>query len=128
PGFAQTYQTFERTLTLRQRSKSAMQNYGRSITKVAIFFIDCAIGFLSSRRKATELPELQGKQVNNSTAETIPVPKLTWQEVCRQRLKSDPEVCPCCQTGKMKTIEVILPRSPPAAINIRQKALQRCAV
>jgi len=26
PGFAETYQTFERTLTLRQRSKSAMQN------------------------------------------------------------------------------------------------------
>ncbi len=38
PGFATTYQTFERTLTLRQRSKSAMQNYGRSIAKVAIHF------------------------------------------------------------------------------------------
>lgn len=38
PGFAETYQTFERTLTLRQRSKSAMQNYGRSIAKVAIHF------------------------------------------------------------------------------------------
>lgn len=38
PGFAQTYQTFERTLTLRQRSKSAMQNYGRSIAKIAIHF------------------------------------------------------------------------------------------
>jgi len=38
PGFAATYQTFERTLTLRQRSKSAMQNYGRSIAKVAIHF------------------------------------------------------------------------------------------
>ena len=38
PGFAETYQTFERTLTLRQRSKSAMQNYGRSIAKVAFYF------------------------------------------------------------------------------------------
>lgn len=38
PGFATTYQTFERTLTLRQRSKSAMQNYGRSIAKVALHF------------------------------------------------------------------------------------------
>lgn len=38
PGFAETYQTFERTLTLRQRSKSAMQNYGRSIAKVALHF------------------------------------------------------------------------------------------
>jgi integrase/recombinase XerD len=38
PGFAETYQTFERTLTLRQRSKSAMQNYGRAIAKVALHF------------------------------------------------------------------------------------------
>jgi hypothetical protein len=38
PGFATTYQTFERTLTLRRRSKSAMQNYGRSIAKVALSF------------------------------------------------------------------------------------------
>jgi len=38
PGFAETYQTFERTLTLRQRSRSAMQNYGRAIAKVALHF------------------------------------------------------------------------------------------
>ncbi|MBE0638937.1 MAG: hypothetical protein IH598_10490 [Bacteroidales bacterium] len=38
PGFATTYQTFERTLTLRQRSKSAIQNYGLSIAKVALHF------------------------------------------------------------------------------------------
>jgi hypothetical protein len=85
-------------------------------------------GFLSSRRKATELAALQGKEVNNSTAETVPAPKLTWQEVCRQRLKYDPEQCPCCQSGRMKTIETILPRSPPSAINIPQKSIQRCAV
>jgi hypothetical protein len=64
---------------------------------------------------------LQGKEVNSSTSETTPPPKLTWQEVCRQRLKFDPEVCPCCQTGKMKTIETILSRSPPFAIKNFQK-------
>lgn len=38
PGFAETYQTFERTLILRQRSKSSIQNYGRSIAKIALYF------------------------------------------------------------------------------------------
>lgn len=85
-------------------------------------------GFLSSRRKATELPALQGKEVNISTAETTPAPRLTWQEVCRQRLKYDPEQCPCCQSGRMKTIETILPRSPPTAINIPQKLIHKSAV
>lgn len=85
-------------------------------------------GFLSSRRKATELAALQGKEVNISTAETTPAPKLTWQEVCRQRLNYDPELCPCCQSGHMKTIETILPRSPPTAINIPQKSIHKSAV
>jgi len=38
PGFATTYQTFERTLTLRQRSQSATNNYGRSLAKLALHF------------------------------------------------------------------------------------------
>jgi len=46
PGFAKTDQTFERTLILRQRSKSAMQNYGRRIAKVVVFFNICV--FFSS--------------------------------------------------------------------------------
>lgn len=85
-------------------------------------------GFLSSRRKSNELPVLQGKEVNSSTSETTPVPRLTWQEVCRQRLKFDPEVCPCCLKGKMKTIETLLPRSPPTMIKILQEPTQKCAV
>ena len=46
PGFAKTDQTFERTLTLRRRSKSAMQNYGRRIAKIVVFFNICV--FFSS--------------------------------------------------------------------------------
>jgi len=38
PGFNQTYNEFERHLTLQQRSKSAMMNYGRSLAKVALHF------------------------------------------------------------------------------------------
>lgn len=38
PGFAATYQTFERSMTLRQRSKSAITNYARAVAKVALHF------------------------------------------------------------------------------------------
>jgi site-specific recombinase XerD len=38
PGFAATYQTFERSMTLDQRSKSAMTNYARAVAKVALHF------------------------------------------------------------------------------------------
>jgi len=38
PGFAKTYQTFERAQTLGQRSKSTIKNYGRSLAKVALHF------------------------------------------------------------------------------------------
>jgi hypothetical protein len=38
PGFAKTHEAFERNMTLRQRSKSASNNYARSIAKVALHF------------------------------------------------------------------------------------------
>ena len=38
PGFAQTWQKFEQSMTLRQLSKSAITNYGRSVAKVALHF------------------------------------------------------------------------------------------
>ncbi len=85
-------------------------------------------GFLSSRRKSIELPVLQGKEVNSTGLEAKPSPRLSWKEVCRQRLKFDPQACPCCQTGKMKTIATILPRSPPKMIRILHKSTQKLAV
>lgn len=38
PGFAKTYSAFVRTLTVRQRSSSAIENYARSIAKVTLHF------------------------------------------------------------------------------------------
>lgn len=38
PGFGDTYQRFEQQLVLKQRSLSAVRNYGRAIAKVAIHF------------------------------------------------------------------------------------------
>ena len=71
-------------------------------------------GFLSSRRKGEELPRLQDTEPQ--AAQQQPKPKLSWQEVCRQRLGFDPELCPCCQKGKMLTIELLQPRSPPSML------------
>jgi len=74
-------------------------------------------GFLSSRRKAAELPVLQGKVTETGSTEplqpTEPQQKLSWQEISRKRLNFDPDVCPCCQKGRMRTIEILPPRSPP---------------
>lgn len=77
-------------------------------------------GFLSSRRKAAELTVLQGKVNETGSTEpqqpTEPQQKLSWQEISRNRLNFDPDVCPCCQKGRMRTIEILPPRSPPNMI------------
>lgn len=85
-------------------------------------------GFLSSRRKASELPFLHSSITGRPSARSSPTPKLSWQELCRLRFNYDPDQCPCCQTGRMKTIETIQARSPPVAVNIQQKPNQKCAV
>lgn len=38
PGFGDTYRKFEQQLVLQQRSRSALENYGRSLAKLAIHF------------------------------------------------------------------------------------------
>lgn len=76
-------------------------------------------GFLSSRRKATELSALLDNVTEtNPTGPVQPTASKphSWQEICRIRMNFDPEVCPCCKTGRMKTIEVLMPRSPPQTV------------
>jgi hypothetical protein len=65
-------------------------------------------GFLSARKKGTELPVLQGKE---ATPNVSPGPrlKLSWKQICRQRLGFDPDICPCRSEGRMVTIEVCCP-------------------
>lgn len=38
PGFSNTYQRFEQHMVLQQRSNSALQNYARSLAKLALYF------------------------------------------------------------------------------------------
>lgn len=66
-------------------------------------------GILSSRRKAEYIPALQKANIKT----LVPI-KLSWQEVCRQRLGFDPEICPLCGKGKMVLVGLLEPRPPPA--------------
>ena len=69
-------------------------------------------GFLSSAKKYL-LHEIQiemgvmPKQKNKKQ-------RKDWKQICRDRLKYDPDVCPYCKTGNMITIEIFNPlRAPP---------------
>jgi len=49
-------------------------------------------------------------------------PKPTWQEVCKQKLNFDPELCPHCKTGHFHTVSTWSARAPPA-INAHHRAV-----
>lgn len=36
-----------------------------------------------------------------------------WKEMCRQQLNYDLNKCPCCETGKMITVELFVSAKPP---------------
>jgi len=40
-------------------------------------------------------------------------PKPTWQEVCKQKLNFDPELCPHCKVGHFRTVSSWNARAPP---------------
>lgn len=41
-------------------------------------------------------------------------PKPTWQEVCKQKLNFDPDLCPHCNAGHFQTVSSWSARAPPA--------------
>jgi len=54
---------------------------------------------------------------------TLEAGKEELEEICRQHLNYDPDLCPHCGKGKMITIERLLPgRSPPIGISYRLDA------
>jgi len=77
-------------------------------------------GFLSSRLKTSELRPLQGESGTGCKNESKGKP--AWQEICRQKLGFDPELCPCCITGRMITIETFPPRPPPVRAKLPKNA------
>ena len=56
-------------------------------------------------------------------------PKPTWQEVCKQKLNFDPELCPHCKVGHFQTVSTWSARAPPteavhrAAINVAARKI-----
>ncbi|PKP27228.1 MAG: hypothetical protein CVU06_02915 [Bacteroidetes bacterium HGW-Bacteroidetes-22] len=68
-------------------------------------------GFNHHVERGEELLRLQGTKPQS--AQQQPKLKLSWIEVCCQRLGFDPERCPCSKKGKMHIIRLLKPRSPP---------------
>jgi hypothetical protein len=65
-------------------------------------------GILSSRAK----PQLK-TQLMMMGVSMAPKEKVAWQQICRQLMGFDPEVCPGCKTGRMHTIMCFGANAPP---------------
>ncbi len=67
-------------------------------------------GILSSRNKdkLRDVQFLMGIVVEKKS-------KAPWQEVCKQKLDFDPELCPHCKQGRFVTISSWTARAPPTA-------------
>mgnify|MGYP004703212111 FL=1 len=75
-------------------------------------------GILSSRKKL-KLRDVQftmGIVVEKK-------PKATWQEVCKQKLNFDAELCPHCKVGHFHTVSSWSARAPPPADAVHRVAI-----
>ena len=54
-------------------------------------------------------------------------PKPTWQEVCKQKLNFDPELCPHCNAGHFQTVSSWNARAPPPADAVHRAAINAAA-
>lgn len=50
-------------------------------------------------------------------------PKATWQEVCKQKLNFDAELCPHCKVGHFHTVSSWSARAPPPADAVHRAAI-----
>jgi hypothetical protein len=54
-------------------------------------------------------------------------PKPSWQEVCKQKLNFDPELCPNCKVGHFHTVSSWSARAPPPADAVHRAAINAAA-
>ncbi|MEI6754868.1 MAG: hypothetical protein WCK78_17100 [Paludibacter sp.] len=54
-------------------------------------------------------------------------PKPSWQEVCKQKLNFDPELCPHCKVGHFHTVSSWSARAPPPADAVHRAAVLNAA-
>lgn len=65
-------------------------------------------GILASRAK----PRLKMQQMKMGIS-IVPKEKMTWQQISRDKLHFDPEICPSCKNGRMHTIMHFAAHAPP---------------
>ena len=73
-------------------------------------------GILASRVK----PQLKMQQMKMGIS-IVPQEKITWQQISRDKLGFDPQICPCCKTGKMRTIMHFAAHAPPVIKQVYQQ-------
>ena len=54
-------------------------------------------------------------------------PKPSWQEVCKQKLNFDPELCPHCKVGHFQTVSSWSARAPPPADAVHRAVINAAA-
>jgi hypothetical protein len=71
-------------------------------------------GIFSSRR-ADKLHVTKCQMMNQPVTKREKKPKKNWKQVCKDQLNFDPDLCPCCQKGRMLTKEYLekSKRGPP---------------
>ena len=75
-------------------------------------------GFLGSRHKKKYLAQAR-KSLGVGKVPCIE--PMSWEEIARQKLRYDPQICPECQQPTMRTVQTLLPkhriRPPPPKPN-----------
>jgi hypothetical protein len=68
-------------------------------------------GLLASRNKATALAQARSSL---GIPSPLPLPETNWKELLFKSTGIDIDACPCCKTGRMKTLRTFhKARSPP---------------
>jgi hypothetical protein len=68
-------------------------------------------GILASRNKATALAQARSSL---GIPSPLPLPETDWKELLFKTTGIDIDACPCCKTGRMKTLRTFhKARSPP---------------
>jgi hypothetical protein len=70
-------------------------------------------GLLSTAKR----PQLRELQLAFGIYVPMVKVKKDWKQICREHLQYNPDLCPCCKSGKMVTVEMHLAgRSPPSLL------------
>lgn len=75
-------------------------------------------GVLASRAK----PQLKMQQMKMGIS-IVKKEKLSWQQITKQVMGFDVDLCPCCKSGRMITILFFEANAPPALLSLRKNIM-----